>query len=247
MLIRNKKAFARGLLLMASFIAVFVAFFLPIFPSETEEKVTGLVFADHLFNTLSKGSANFFDPTLQNQGSVNVTAKKVEASVIDVTVPFKEAELAATALTLLQKHNISATPDGSNIKIQGNLFPLLTAIINDSHKMYDNDSNAVGTQYGVDGKLAMRAWWAIASGMIKPLQRADQVAEASVVSTIQIKGIEASYNFYGITPLRVSDNIPLVAGFLIFYVIYTMWYGFAIFELFEGIGLTMTKAHKQEA
>jgi hypothetical protein len=37
-----------------------------------------------------------------------------------------------------------------------------------------------------------------------------------------------------------------VAGFLIFYVVYTLWYGFAIFELFEGIGLTMKKSAKQE-
>lgn len=61
------------------------------------------------------------------------------------------------------------------------------------------------------------------------------------------KGVEPSYNFFGITPMRVVDNIPLVAGFLIFYVIYTMWYGFAIFELFEGIGLTMKKSAKKEA
>ena len=247
MLIRNKKAFARGLLLMGSFVAVFIGFFMPLFPNESGEKINGLVFADHLFNTLSKGSANFFDPTLQNQRSVNAAAQRVQGSVIEIAVPFKDAEMATTAIALMQKHGISATPSGADVQVKGELFPLLTAIINDAQKMYDNDSAAVGAQYGIDGRVAMRAWWTLTNGMIKPLQRAGQVAEASVVSNIQTRGVEASYNFYGITPIRVSDNIPLVAGFLIFYVVYTMWYGFAIFELFEGVGLTMTKAHKQEA
>jgi hypothetical protein len=82
--------------------------------------------------------------------------------------------------------------------------------------------------------------------MVKPMQRAGQVEEASAVALVVSKGIEPSYNFYGITPMRVMDNIPLVAGFFLFYVVYTLWYGFAIFELFEGIGLTMQKIAKQE-
>jgi hypothetical protein len=28
----------------------------------------------------------------------------------------------------------------------------------------------------------------------------------------------------------------------VFYVVYTLWWGFAIFFIFEGIGLSMTKA-----
>jgi hypothetical protein len=33
-----------------------------------------------------------------------------------------------------------------------------------------------------------------------------------------------------------------MTGLLVFYVIYTMWWGFAIFYMFDGIGLTMKKA-----
>jgi hypothetical protein len=34
----------------------------------------------------------------------------------------------------------------------------------------------------------------------------------------------------------------IMTGLLVFYVLYTMWWGFAIFYLFEGVGLTMKKA-----
>lgn len=62
------------------------------------------------------------------------------------------------------------------------------------------------------------------------------------------KAIEPGYNFYGINAAKVTDKMGIMTGLLVFYVIYTMWYGFAIFELFEGIGLTMKKSKvKQEA
>jgi hypothetical protein len=33
---------------------------------------------------------------------------------------------------------------------------------------------------------------------------------------------------------------------LIFYVIYTLWWGIAVLFMFEGIGLEMKKGHKKE-
>ena len=50
------------------------------------------------------------------------------------------------------------------------------------------------------------------------------------------------------TPAKVSEHVWLMSGMLLFYVLYTLWYGFSIFELFEGIGLAMTKSKvKQES
>jgi hypothetical protein len=56
------------------------------------------------------------------------------------------------------------------------------------------------------------------------------------------KAIEASYNFYGVNPKKVKDEVVLMTFLLVFYVAYTMWWGFAIFFIFEGIGLSMKKA-----
>ena len=250
MLIRNGKAFIRGLLLMASFVAVFIVFFLPVFPGQDGqgEKTNGLVYADHLFNTLSKGSANFFDPTLANKDSVDKTATRAEGKKVDLEVPFKNAAQQELAAALLKANNFEVTSFEGKLHFSGELYPLLKSIIADSVLTYENNFDGVGARYNADGRSVMVTWWQLLSNMIKPLQKADQVEEASVVSATLSKAVEPSYNFYGITPLKVKDNITLVAGFLIFYVIYTMWYGFAIFELFEGIGLTMKKSvSKQES
>ena len=247
MLIRNPKAFTRGMLLMTSFIAVFVLFFMPIFPSqEGGERTNGLVYADHMFNTLAKGSANFFDSTLTNRRSVNVAIQAVKDTEVDITITFKNADLVADAVTLLNSLGLEAQATESRIAIKGNLFTLLDTIVSDAELLYHNNVDAITEQRGIEGRRTMRIWWNITSTLINPMQQRGMNSEASIVNTVMTKGIEPAYNFFGITPQRVVDNIPLVAGFLIFYVIYTMWYGFAIFELFEGIGLTMTKSVKQE-
>ena len=56
------------------------------------------------------------------------------------------------------------------------------------------------------------------------------------------KAIEASYNFYKVEAVQVKEKAGLMTFLLVFYVAYTMWWGFAIFFIFEGIGLTMSKA-----
>jgi hypothetical protein len=151
------------------------------------------------------------------------------------------------AANLAKKSGLEATSGDGKIHLKGGLHPLLTAAISDALSMYHNNSAEVGARYaGADGKAVMKGWWQLFNNMVKPLQKKGMTEEASVVAITNIKAVEASYNFFGITPLQVKDNIPLVAGFLIFYVLYTLWYGFAIFELFEGIGLTMKKAAKAE-
>lgn len=261
MLIRNGRAFTRGLLLLSSFIVVFVLFFMPVFPGhEGGAKTNGLVYADHLFNTLSKGSSNFFDPAKQDPKSVDYAVKGVQGVTVDMEVPFKKAEdnypadsgmtsfnVVDSAATLLGAHGFEVSATASAIRIKGDLHTFLVAVLEDSFSTYNNNRDEVTTRRnGMNGAMVMKSYWHLLDNMIKPMQRAGQVNEATVVNMVKGKAVEASYNFYGITPLRVVDNIPLVAGFLIFYVIYTMWYGFAIFELFEGIGLTMKKSVKAE-
>jgi hypothetical protein len=52
--------------------------------------------------------------------------------------------------------------------------------------------------------------------------------------------VECAYNYYGIEPWKVSDRIGLVLFSLIFYVVYTVWYGYAIIFLLEGWGFTLS-------
>jgi len=39
----------------------------------------------------------------------------------------------------------------------------------------------------------------------------------------------------------VKDHIVLMTFLLVFYVVYTMWWGFSIFYVFEGLGLSMKR------
>jgi hypothetical protein len=78
--------------------------------------------------------------------------------------------------------------------------------------------------------------------MDKELKKQGKIAEAKIVSDVMKKAVEPAYNFYKIEGQKVSEKAGLMIGLLVFYVVYTMWWGFAIFYLFEGLGLTMKKA-----
>ena len=51
--------------------------------------------------------------------------------------------------------------------------------------------------------------------------------------------MECSYNFYKIQPQNIGDRWGIVLFSLIFYVIYTVWYGFSVMYMFEGAGFRL--------
>jgi hypothetical protein len=57
---------------------------------------------------------------------------------------------------------------------------------------------------------------------------------------VQKKALETSYNYYKIEPQKIGDRLGVVIFSLFFYVVYTLWYGFAIMFMFEGWGLRLT-------
>jgi hypothetical protein len=67
-----------------------------------------------------------------------------------------------------------------------------------------------------------------------------------VVEEVLSKGVEVSYNYYGITPSPVSKNVGVLSFSLVFYLIYTMWWGYAIMYLCDGFGLQMKSHGKRE-
>ena len=114
------------------------------------------------------------------------------------------------------------------------------------------NGKAVQDRYGVtekdSEKLIVKAWWAVLDPSIKELQKQYKIGEAQVVDNVLRRAIEPGNNFFSVPPAKVSEHLFLMSAMLIFYVLYTLWYGFAIFELFEGIGLAMTKSKvKQES
>lgn len=236
-MLHNKKKFTQGLLLLISFAVIMVVIFMPIFPGG----VNGLDFSDDLFNKLSKGSSNFIPQVMEQ-------IKSVEGQPLSVDVKFKDPSVIPAAAAVLAKAGAQVAEKDGGLAVSGDLAAILTRAARDSQFMYDNDGAKVREFYGMDAKEAMKAFWTALSGMIKPLQKADKTAQASVIDVVMRKAIEPGYNYYGIPAENIMDKIPTAAGLLIFYVIYTMWYGYAIFDMFAGVGLSMSKSKiKKEA
>ena len=109
--------------------------------------------------------------------------------------------------------------------------------------MYKNDGNYIRTKYGTDDEKKMfRQWHNVFTKFDKTLKKQGKIEEANIVSEVTKKAVEAAYNYYGVDAIQVKDKVGLMTFLLVFYVVYTMWWGFSIFFVFEGIGLSMKKA-----
>ncbi|OLN25398.1 hypothetical protein DVDV_3373 [Desulfovibrio sp. DV] len=237
MLITDKKLFAKGFLLMVSFIAVFLLIFSPIFPGGEN----GLNFSDDLFNKLSKGSSYFIP-------QVTKAVKAFDGKQVTVDVKMKNPEDVKTAMLLLAKVGAKGEAKSDVITVTADLGAMLGKVTEDADLLYKDQTDQLTAAYGMDGKAAMKGWWTLLAASIKPLQKIKMIEEANVVNLVNQKAIEPAYNFAGIPAESIMTKIPTVAGLLIFYVVYTMWYGYAIFDMFGGMGLSMSKSKiKKEA
>lgn len=230
-MITNKKKLSFGLFLMLTFVAVLFAIFMPIFGDGRN----GLEYSDDLFNKLAKGSS-YFIPKIQAE------IKAVSGKEITVGVKFKNPDMVKTADVLLAKVGATGVVKGEVYEVKGDLGKMLTQVVADSDLMYKDDGKPVAEFYGMDEKKAMKGWHTLLGAMMQPLQRQKLIEEANIISAVNQKAIEPAYNFYGITAEHIATKIPTVTALLLFYVVYTLWYGFAIFDLFNGIGLSMTKS-----
>ena len=114
MLIHEKGPFVRGSILLISFLVLFCVLLTPIMRDEKGNHLTGLQYADNVFNELSKGSSYFIP-------SVREHVKTVEKVNVKVTVTMKKAELAETAVQVLTKAGMTASADGAKVSYEGNL------------------------------------------------------------------------------------------------------------------------------
>jgi hypothetical protein len=231
MIVKNKKEFAKGAFLALTFAGVLALIFSPIFG----EGRNGLVYADDMFNKLSKGSSYFIPKvTKSNEKFANTT--------IDLTMKFEKPEQIDGTIKLLAAAGATAKNAGAELQINANLGALMSKILQDSDDMFKNEGKKVADRYGVDEKEAMTTWWTMLKVMDKSLKKQGKIEEAKIVSDVMKKAVEPAFNFYKIDAQKVIDKAGIMTGLLVFYVAYTMWWGFAIFFMFDGIGLTMKKA-----
>jgi hypothetical protein len=152
----------------------------------------------------------------------------------------EDAAAADEAAAILAAGGLTAQATGDGIQLRGELPSLLTACLDDSDLMFANQSGAVEAKYGLDGRKALYRWWQVLKQVDRGLKRESRFDEAKLVGTVKKKGLEAAYNYYGIEPVHIKNKIGAVILSLAFYVLYTVWYGYAIIFIFEGCGLKLS-------
>ena len=236
MVIRNKKMFGIGSFAATTFLGVLLLIFSPVFDGKN-----GLQFADNSFNRLSKGSSYFIP-------KVTASVEKMAGRQLKQTITFDRAEDAQNAAKLFAEAGAKAEAQETKLAVEGDFASILRSTVADSDAMFKNDGKTVADKYGMDEKKAMKGWWTALSKIEKNLKKDKLVDEAKVVGEVNKKAIEPAYNFYKIEGQKVADHAGMLSGLLVFYVAYTMWWGYSIFYLFDGLGLSMKKAKvKKEA
>jgi hypothetical protein len=245
MIVRNKKTFGMGAVFAISFIVVLLMIFSPVFGGRN-----GLQFADDSFNRLSKGSSYFIPKVAKSNEKF---MGRMFASSIKVDKPEdkpgdaekRAANIAKVFTTAGAKVDVNA----STVKIEGDLGKVLASALQDSDAMFKNDGQKIKARYGTDDEKKMfRQWHNALAKINKEFQKEKKIEESKIVSDVMKKAIEPAYNFYKVEGEKVVDHAGMLSGLLVFYVLYTMQWGYSIFYMFDGLGLSMKKAKvKKEA
>jgi hypothetical protein len=223
----NKGKLGIGIALMVSFIVVLVIIFMPVFSGQN-----GLDYLDNLYNSISKGSA-YYIPKVQHlveeHGSKEVTLNLKMADAAEAT----EFE------SFFAKTGATTAVEANNLMVNGDLETIFEACLEDADAAYHNNDEALEAKYGVGARKVMYAWWEALHQMERDLKRQKIFASADLSHTVQAKTVECAYNYHGIEPQKIADRWGIVLFSLVFYVVYTIWYGYAIMYIFEGLGFEL--------
>ncbi|MDY6792585.1 MAG: hypothetical protein SWH54_15090 [Thermodesulfobacteriota bacterium] len=226
-MIAKKKEYYGGVGMLIGFFVILVIVFSPIFKGHN-----GLEYLDALYNSISKGSA-YYIPKVKEQTDQFI------GSSISVTLDMKNETQAKQTAPLFMKSGALVNVSGVQLKVSGDLGKILGNCLTDSDFMYVNDGEKVKGKYGYDEKRVLYNWYTALKAMDKDLKAQKKFKEAKIVALVIKKAVECSYNYYKIEPQKISDRYGIVIFSLIFYVVYTLWYGFAIMFMFEGWGMQL--------
>ena len=232
--VTNAQYMRRAFLLLVPFFMVLCAFFMSWYPGKNGEKVNGLDYLDNFFNGLAKSSANYIDEQRQKLNAYNGVA-------FDRTMAMNSEKSAQLTAQILTANNIKAEVKEKSVAVQGDLGAMFNAMLDDTKLMYNNNGAQISSKYGgVDAREVINSWYISMSALEKDFTKAGKFDKAKDVSMVKTKALEPAYNFYGVQATPVKDSIFLLAFSLIFYVVYTVWFGFGVLFFFEGLGIRLS-------
>lgn len=224
-----------GIILLAVFAIILVLIFMPIFGGGQN----GLAFSDKFFNSLAKGSSNHIADMRKLAQTMVGTPFVAEIKMTD-PAQAKETE------TLYSLAGAQSEVEGPNLKISGDLGQVLLKAVDDADGLFNEQGGKLEAQYHYDPKKVLKNWWYSFNKLAAAMTKQNKFDLAKAIAQVQTRALEPGYNFAGIAPYKVSDKAFLLGIMLVFYVFYTLFYGFGIYELFAGLGLRMEKSTKEE-
>ncbi len=222
----QKKLKVRGIVMLLAFFGLLAAIFTPIFPGN----VNGLDYMDNMFNMISKGSSYFIPETI-------TASEQYAGKMIDVKIKLDSDRQATDTAKLFQASGAEVTVSGKELVVKGDMAQIMKASLEDADKMFHNNGSALSAKYGYGEKQVLFNWWTAFKSMGKDLTKQESFKQAKTINSIQSKALEPAYNYYGVEAGSYKDSFMLILAALGFYVCYTLWYGFGIMFLFEGLGL----------
>jgi hypothetical protein len=234
MLIRDKKHFILGLFMLIVFAVVLVLMSLPLFEGRNAFDA-----ADDLYNSIAKGSS-YKIPELKEQ------ARALTGTVLDCAINTGSVAERNLVVKMAAMAGITLSQSNGTLRLQGDLSGLALAALQDADLMYFDREDQITKKYGLPGRQILFTWWHVLKEIRDTLKRNKVLTQAAFLDTVVKKGIEVGYNFSGIAPEKVSSKAGTLIVSLVFYVCYTIWWGFSIFFLFEGFGLAMEAGKKEE-
>lgn len=226
-MIVDAKKFWIGTGMMIGFIIVLCLFFSPIFNGKN-----GLGYLDNLYNSISKGSA-YYIPKVKKQSEV------YKGDTVNVTLKMADAKTAAQSASLFMAGGANVKIKDTVLTVTGDLGRILENCLADADAMYHNKGKKISDKYGFDERRVLFYWWKSFKAMDKDLKKQKKFQEADIIALVVKKAVESSYNYYKIEPQKISDRFGIVILSLLFYVIYTLWYGFSFMFMFEGWGMRL--------
>jgi hypothetical protein len=228
-MIHDKKEFGIGLMLLAGFFLVLFAIFSPLF----EGGRNALDYLDGVFNSISKDSAYYIPKVAEKVGKHDGTLVTLKLKAADQAQASRMEKLFSTA-------GATVVMDDVKLSVSGDFGKMLGAALADAELMYRNDGVAVSGKYGYEEKRVLHDWHQALSAMTRDLNKQDKFQEAKSCRDVQTKAVEPAYNYYGVKAIPMSSMVWISLAALVGYVLYTIWYGFAILFLFEGWGLKLS-------
>ncbi|MDO8736288.1 MAG: hypothetical protein Q7K29_04305 [Thermoleophilia bacterium] len=257
-MIANKRLFGLGFGMLLSFFVVLVLLFMPLWQGGTEN---GLNMIDDLFNRVSKSSSDFMEKESEEaKAEMGTRVKFTTGPVREADEPDKEVRTAqALRIAELFKgvEGTTVSVDGTKVKVEGDMGLIMEAVIADSTVAFGENEGVLQKKYGYPSQgykaipnrelsqegladeMVMYDWYMGIDNAQRDLTVLEEFDQSKVLMELNERSVEPAYNYYGIEASSPKNEWFALVLANIGYILYTVWYGFALLFMFEGWGLKL--------